>query len=30
MDENAEMKRFADRLWDYFKPKIEELTRSNV
>lgn len=30
MDENQEMKRFADRLWEYFKPKIEELTRSNV
>lgn len=30
MDENAEMKRFADRLWEYFRPKIEELTRSNV
>lgn len=30
MDENQEMKRFADRLWDYFKPKIEELTRSNI
>nr|DAG62063.1 MAG TPA: hypothetical protein [Bacteriophage sp.] len=24
------MKRFADKLWEYFKPKIEELTRSNV
>lgn len=30
MDDNQEMKRFADRLWDYFKPKIEELTRSNI
>ena len=30
MDENQEMKRFADKLWEYFKPKIEELTRSNV
>ena len=30
MDENLEMKRFADRLWDYFKPKVEELTHSNV
>ena len=30
MDENQEMKRFADRLWEYFKPKIDELTRSNV
>ena len=30
MDENQAMKRFADRLWDYFKPKIEELTRSNI
>lgn len=30
MDENQEMKRFADRLWEYFKPKIEELTRSSV
>ena len=30
MDEHQEMKRFADKLWEYFKPKIEELTRSNV
>lgn len=30
MDENQEMKRFADKLWEYFKPKIEALTRSNV
>ncbi len=30
MDERQEMKRFADQLWHYFKPKIEELTRSNI
>lgn len=30
MDENTEMKKFADRLWEYFKPKVEELTHSGV
>ena len=30
MDENQDMKRFADQLWDYFKPRIEELTRSGI
>ena len=30
MDENQDMKRFADRLWEYFRPKIEELTRSSI
>ena len=30
MDENQDMKRFADQLWDYFKPRIEELTRPGI
>lgn len=30
MNNDQEMKQFADQLWEYFKPKIESLTRSNV
>lgn len=30
MNNDQEMKQFADRLWEYFLPKVEALTRANV
>lgn len=30
MNNDQEIKQFADQLWEYFKPKIDSLTHSNV